>query len=181
MTRLSLQFHAAPDEIPRLVGVLAAAHGLRVAVERFFPTTQCIATSADGIAAAIQELGGECDRFWLCAEPLTVDASKDPPLAGRPECMAVSVGRLTPEGLRESAIGAVSDNRDAVRTWRGVLKDAKKQMSKGAWAVNPASGARVVVPDHFYTDGARALSASGTKMLAAAGWNCFEFEETGAL
>jgi hypothetical protein len=85
-------------------------------------------------------------------------------------------GGVTVDGLRESAIGAISTDPEALRTWRRIIKSAKLALLKGAWVVNPISGARTWQPSHHYTTGALGCSGAGMKMLAAAGWNQFEFE-----
>jgi hypothetical protein len=81
---------------------------------------------------------------------------------------------MTEEGLRESSIGVVATNQDALQTWRKIIKSAKSNLQKGAWVLNPVSGARQRDENHYFTAGALAASRDGVKMLAAAGWNQFE-------
>jgi hypothetical protein len=83
---------------------------------------------------------------------------------------------MTEEGLRESTIGVVSTDQDALQTWRKIIKSAKSKLRKGAWVVNPVSRARQREENHYFTDGALGASRDGVKMLAAAGWNLLELD-----
>jgi len=84
---------------------------------------------------------------------------------------------MTEDGLRESSIGVVSTDQDALQTWRKIIKSAKSNLRKGAWVLNPVSGARQRDENHYFTEGALAASRGGVKMLAAAGWNQFALDE----
>lgn len=77
--------------------------------------------------------------------------------------------------LRESAIGAMTDDADSIETWKLIRLRAKKAMHQGARAKNPMTGASREVKDHYSTDGARWLARNGVKMLPAAGWVEYEF------
>lgn len=177
MSKVSLQFHATPDELLALASTWAAEHDLRMAVERFFPKIRFIAVHGTELGSAIQlHLDGVWNRIWFSKTPLEIDYSTDPPFAGKPECMALVAGNMTPDGLRESALGAVSVDNMALRTWRIVIKAAKCTLLTGAWVLNPATGARQRLAGHYFTEGALALSQSGVKMLAVAGWNEFQLD-----
>ncbi|MCK6576303.1 hypothetical protein L6V77_35085 [Myxococcota bacterium] len=174
MAKVSLQFHAAPDELLALASNWAAEHHLRMVVERFFPQTRCVMVDGTDLGSAIDHLDGVWNRIWFSKTPLVIDYSTDPPFTDEPECMALVAGNMTSDGLRESAIGAVSGDTAAMRTWRTVIKSAKSTLLSGAWVLNPASGVRQRLDVHYFTQGALALNQGGVKMLAMAGWNEFQ-------
>jgi hypothetical protein len=86
-------------------------------------------------------------------------------------------GSCDDEGLRESALGGATDDRETLRVWRRVIKHARSEMHVGASIRNPQTGAMDRIPDHRHTSGAHELARQGVKMLAAAGWNEFEFDD----
>src|SRR5688572_6748840 len=108
MAKTNLQFHATADELVAWAAEWTGEHGLHVVAERIFPETRCVLVEGTDVTSAVEKLDGAWDRIWLSKEPLTIDVSVEPPFGGEPECMVVSRGRMTEDGLRESALGAVS-------------------------------------------------------------------------
>ena len=176
MAKLSLQFHATADELVAWAADWALEHELQMAVERFFPETRCVAVEGTDVTSALEKLGGTWNRIWFSKKPLAIDPLVDLPFGGESECMVLSAGSMTGDGLRESAVGAVSVDPSALRTWRRIIKSAKKHLRKGASVFNPVSGARQRQENHYFTEGALEASLDGVKMLAAAGWNQFELD-----
>lgn len=176
MAKVSLQFHAAPHELLAWASTWAAEHQLNMVVERFFPETRCVAVQGVDVTGAIEQLDGVWNRIWFSRDSLIVEHSADPPLHGQPECMVLHVGDMVPNGLRESAVGAVSDDAAALRMWRNIIKSMKSHLRRGAWVSNPVSGARQRA-NHYFTKGALAMNQSGVRMLAAAGWGEFELDD----
>jgi hypothetical protein len=174
MPKVNLQFHGTTTEIEAWASGWAAEHNLCLVLERFFPQKRYVVVADGAIAEAAQKLDGAWDRMWLLREPVPSDPTTFAPLADGPECLAVTPGCMTEEGLRESSIGVVATNQDALQTWRKIIKSAKSNLQKGAWVLNPVSGARQRDENHYFTAGALAASRDGVKMLAAAGWNQFE-------
>ena len=78
--------------------------------------------------------------------------------------------------MRESAIGAITEDRGSIEQWKKIRLRAKKSMRRGARAINPSTGAGSDVKDHYYTDGAMRLALQGVKMLTVAGWIEYEFQ-----
>lgn len=178
MAKISLQFHATKEELLNWTSDWALEHGLGVAVEQFFPEARWRAVKGD-LSLAIEELGGGCDRIWLFTGPVEIGQEAGV-VSDEQECMTLTPGRLSSEGLRESALGANSEDKSVLSSWRKILKSAKLAMLEGAWVVNPVSGARVRAKAHYFTKGALELSQAGTRMLASAGWNEFELDAEAA-
>ncbi len=98
----------------------------------------------------------------------------DPDLHGM---FVIHAGTLTDEGLRESAMGAVHDDPEALNLWGGLIRRARAEAHVGASVVNPTTEARMHAPSHRHLPGAHDLASSGVVMLAAAGWNRYEFDD----
>lgn len=174
MVMISLQFHGDAAELLALAETWAREFNLNMAVEQLFPDYRAIPVADADLRTVPDSLKVRRVSFGL--EPLDVGASTAQDFMARnPDSLTLMLGTPSFEGLRQSALGAVTDDETSLRTWRRVMRKAKASMHKGASVVNPRSGARQHVKDHYYTDGAWRLARSGVKMLAAAGWNRFEF------
>jgi hypothetical protein len=175
MAKISLQFHGDPTELQELAATWAREFNLNMAVEQFFPDYRAIPVVDADLGTVPDSLKVRRVSFGL--EPLDVGASSAHDFMARnPHSLTLTLETPTSEGLRQSALGAMTEDEESLRTWRRVIRKAKASMHKGASVVNPHSGARQQVKDHYYTDGAWRLARSGgIKMLAAAGWNRFEF------
>jgi hypothetical protein len=178
MTKLNLQFHADPAELDELIPEWTEGAEVSFAAEEFFPVYRISPLNS---RAGLLGLGGlrVVNRVVASRVELDTSASSDVEFfLANPGCLTVSFGRLADGGLRESAIGSVVEDRETAAIWRGVLRRAKGSMNRGAIVVDPYSSGRRELAEHPYTDGARRLADSGTKMLAAAGWNEYEFMPT---
>jgi len=175
MPKISLAFHAVADELVAWAGEWCREHQLHMVLERFSREPRGVAVDDANIDAAIRDLGG-WNRMWLSPQPLTVAPGKRPPIAGHPHRLSVYAGELTEGGLRESGLGATTATGPTLQTWRAIVKSAKSKMRKGAWVINPVFGGKSRLKDHYFSEGALALSRSGTKMLAVAGWNEYVFD-----
>jgi hypothetical protein len=130
-----------------------------------------------GVAEAASQLE-RVDRICLDTSPFDVSASGAHEFVTRNMgCLVLSIGQLTDEGLRESALSAVSDSADKMDLWRRLRQNAQARMHKEASVVNPRTGARAEVPSHRHTHGAHQLAKRGCVMLAVAGTNRFEFDD----
>jgi len=83
--------------------------------------------------------------------------------------VGVHIGRLTEEGLKESALAFMSGDQDKVAAAIAFVSRLKKITKAGAVAVSPVNGAEVKIPHHRYTEGAKSLCLQGVKILPIAG------------
>jgi len=174
---VQLQFHAEPYELLELAGKWSRNASLQAVIEQFFPSYAVVPVPDRAVEAAAARLG-RVDRVCLSVGPLDTSApSTHEFLARNPDCLALSIGRRTDEGLRESDLSAATSNHRAFKVWTDLAREAKSEMHKGALVRNPASGAEQPVPQHLHTSGAHRLAKGGTRMLAAAGWNEFVFAD----
>ncbi len=173
MTKISLQFHADPAELiaDLLPGWLAGLE-LELAWEEFRPDYRVAAISIADLATLEVE---RVSRVSASVHPLDTGASTSLQfLAANPGVLTVTPGRLSSDGLREAALGAVAEDEESVARWRTVQRRVRSSLQRGALVVNPVSGARKNIPNHLYSAGAAALAARGVPILAATGWNQYQ-------
>lgn len=91
--------------------------------------------------------------------------------------IGLHIGRLTEQGLKESALAFMSDDKDKVAIANKVASKLKKLTKAGAIAVNPVNGAEANARSHRYTSGAKALYDEGIKILPVAGNSFFKFSD----
>lgn len=177
MARVQFQFHVDPDEAQRLAETWANHIGADVVIEQNYPEYRAVPVKRDAIVSSAQTMKG-VDRVALCRHsPVVTAGSPQEFAAANPDCLFLSIGRLTAEGLRESALGGLSTDADTLRTWRRLVRRARAEMHTDAVVENPASGASGRHAGHRYTPGARSLAEQGVAMLASAGWNHYLFDD----
>jgi hypothetical protein len=149
----------------------ARSHALTVVAERFSPRYRARLAVDD-------PAGDRIDRVALCrGEPDIAAESAHDFVTRNRDCLFLTVGRQEDDGLRESALGGVTEDEETLRIWRRIARDAKAAMHLGATVRNPQSGATQPAPRHLHTPGAHELATRGMTMLAAAGWNVFDFDD----
>lgn len=172
MTQVTLQFHAAPDELVGLAIEWAERHGLAVVFERFFPIWRAEPFSGTVVEEAVERI----DRVALCRSTPDLDADRASAfLIRNPETLWVSVGTLDAGLLRESAIGADSDDPATIRLWRSIVRNAKGRMHVGATVRSPLGQAER--PYHRHATGAHELATRGVRVLAVGGWVEYLFSD----
>lgn len=178
VTSVRLQFHAEPRELVALAARWARAHDLELVLEQFFPVAQAVPVGSDDLAAACRRLR-RVDRVWMCPAGTSdsVGMVSDDHAAWKCDCLSLLVGRRDEAGVRESLLGGASESDSVLRVWRALIRQAKAEMHKGALVRNPDSGAQRQLPAHRHTVGAHQLVEHGVKMLAAAGWNEYAFDD----
>lgn len=176
MASIQLQFHGEPSELLVLADSWIDRYRLSAVIEQFFPEYRAFAPAQAGIARTAAE--SSINRICFGLHPLsTAVSSAFEFLQRNPNCMALTVGRLDEEGLRESALSTATRDRESLRTWREVSREAKAIMHQGASVCNPQTGAAQHLASHLHTPGAHALAEQGFPMLPAAGWNEFRFDD----
>jgi hypothetical protein len=176
MAGVGLQFHAEPRELLGLAEEWALAHGLYVALERFFPEYEARVVDAAGLCAEAARMGS-VDRVVLGTVPLRIDASSALEMVElNPGRLTVQLGMLGDEGLRESCIAGAARDEPTLRVWRRLVRRARTGMHKGATVVG-VTGIEVPRPSHRHTEGAHRLAARGVTMLALAGANEYRFDD----
>lgn len=90
--------------------------------------------------------------------------------------LSIRLGQEVDGTIMESDIGCAADGV-IDKLWMKMINGYKRKMLKGAWGVNPVSGARCFYKNHYYTDAARKAYKDGYTLCAAAGNCVFEILE----
>ena len=180
MAKVQLQFHADPHEAVELGLMWAGEHGLAAVAERFFPRYEAV--EGTGSAAGLIRRLGSVDRVALCRDAPDVTATSAHEFAARnADCLFLMIGGRSEEGVRESALGGVSEDPELLRTWRSLVRRAGAAMHSGATVRNPMSDRETRKPAHLHSPGAHELARNGVPMLASAGWNEYTFDDCAQL
>lgn len=177
MPKVQIQFHADRREAVLLAVTWARDHGLTAVLERFFPAYEALEVPDGELSATLEKLP-QIDRVALCRTDPDLGAGTSHEFVSRnPSSLFLSIGSHGEDGLRESALGGVTQDAETLRIWRNLIRSAKSRMHIGAQVRNRAADAVRRAPAHLHTPGAHDLAARGVPMLAAAGWNEFEFDD----
>lgn len=165
-----MRFHAVGPEMVAMLAGWAVEFGLSAALGRLFDE-QPIPVRDNDFAAALTRTPAP-DFVILGRHPLRLGPGLSLPLLvqANPGCLILQLGQQVDDGLRESLVGAVSDDPADLVLWRRLIARARRSMRSGAEVINPVTGASVTNRSHRYTDEAFALQSAGVAMLAVAGW-----------
>lgn len=165
MSKLSLQFHAMPDEISTLSADL-------------INDASVFTTKISGTPLGFTQLGkGEFVRvdpttralaFTLSAPNLSAQ-SFNAFRSANPDALILSIGQIGDRGLAESWLSAMSENEAAMKRWRKTASRLRSETLTGAMAVNPRNGATALMKDHRFTVGVKKANLNGLLLLPAAG------------
>ena len=156
----SIQFHATPDEQCEYVTQWLSQYALSCAAITFPPFSATVIDSAK-VRNAVE---GGARRIVLSERELLLDVNGSNELIDEnPGLLILELGLLVQNGLEESHLSTT----DATPVWQAIARSVRKSTKAGAIAVNESTGATAQIRSHRYTDGARALWESGTKMLTA--------------
>jgi hypothetical protein len=123
------------------------------------------------------ELPADVDRIVLSIPPIVAGGGSSTDfIRQNPGVLTILLGEQSEKILRESFLGAMTDDLSYMATWKRLRALAKKSMQEGAWVVNGSSGARMRSENHCFTPEARRLASVGVKMLARAGWVEYELD-----
>jgi hypothetical protein len=172
--RVTLSFHGARDDIYSMVCPWVAEFQLTLIGEEFFPRYQVTRLEVGEVSRSCDSMG-RLNRISLHLGD--VDLSADSGLAfvdRNPDGMLITLGSEDVSGLRETLLGAMTDNVPAMRIWKKLRDRARRSMGKGSWIVNKAAGTRVRDDAHLYTSGAKDLQDQGVPILGPSDWILFE-------
>ena len=86
-----------------------------------------------------------------------------------PTALVLDVGQLSPSGLHESWLRAMSDDEASFSRWQRLVRDLRSVMLGGAVAVNPAGTASAEMKGHRFTPAVQLAHRNGLRILPAAG------------
>lgn len=174
MAKISLQFHAEPDEIVEFARSWAEGMQLQVAGKEI-GAEWVEPIAAKDLRPDSPAVAG-VNLLYLAPAAAVLEASTSEEFHRRsPGALTIHIGERSADALRESFLGAITEKDAELTLWRRIRRQAVDSMRKGAWVVNPLSNARHEYKYHYYTEGAMRLASHGVRMLAIAGWNEYEF------
>lgn len=164
MSKLSLQLHALPEEVDALLYDLLNDNSVFVTV-------------VEGSRIPLQfrlDDGRRCPPgcralIFTLSPPMLPARSIHDFLGLNPGALVFEVGQLTPAGLAESWLSAMTENTDIMKRWKHSAKLMQAATLGGAVAVNPKTGATAPMKGHRFTAGAQAQYLKGVAMLPSAG------------
>lgn len=165
MSKLSFQFHAMPEDLPWLIDQIASDEV--VVVAGFRRENSQVSVLENPISSS---LANEMAVIGFTFGAAAVDVvSVDEYRRKNPDALILEVGLLTERGLMESWIYAMTENAEAMRGWRSIVKKLRVQMLSGVVAMNPITGAIAPMPNHRFSVAAKDAALNGQRMLPAAG------------
>lgn len=167
MKKISIQFHATLTELVEYINAMLSEFGLAVTIM----TPKPFALKKGGGQLSVDDFSSENDtRIIFTKEKPIIDASSPNNFYDlNPGTIGLHVGRLTDQGLKESAFSFMSDDQNKIDLANKLASRLKKITKAGAIAINPISGAEAVVRSHRYTEGAKSMYDGGVRMLPLAG------------
>ncbi|NMH67184.1 hypothetical protein [Shewanella salipaludis] len=172
MKKIMIQFHATLEELVEYINSISSELGLFVTVMVLRPFAL---REIDG-KLSVEALNIDGDvRIILTAQKPSMDASSPNIFYDlNSGTIGLHIGRLTEQGLKESALAFMSDDKEKAAIANKVALRLKKLTKAGATVVNPVNGAEANARSHRYTSGAEALYNEGIKILPVAGNSFFK-------
>lgn len=165
MSKLSIQFHAMPNEASDLVRDALRDESIFVVEAVGSPLQFRLWDRRRDLNC---EGRMEALAFTLKRPALNVE-SMDDFRHRNPDVLVLEIGQLTPVGLAESWLSAMTENRAAMTRWRKLARSLQSCTMTGAIAVNPISRATAPMKGHRFTAAAQMAFSKGIAMLPAAG------------
>jgi hypothetical protein len=172
MADILIQFHALPEEVFSFARHCMEDLHLYAVVMKYFPFEN-VEVSAQDILHFSKTTSPFRELAFTIKKPIL--SSKDEFTKNNPSRLQIGLPILNPEGLRQVALSARTDNSDELLIWRKIANRLKKITNVGVVAMNPESGATCPAPTFRYTSGAKSLASDGVPMLPVAGRNLIKF------
>ncbi|MCU7996650.1 hypothetical protein L5L55_17425 [Shewanella glacialipiscicola] len=172
MKKIMIQFHATLEELVEYINSTSSDLGLVVTVMVLRPFGL---RETDGeLSVEALNIDGDVRIIFTVQKP-SMDASSPNNFYDlNPGTIGLHIGLLTEQGLKESALVFMSDDKEKAVIANKVASRLKKLTKAGATAVNPVNGAEANARTHRYTSGAEALYNEGIKILPVAGSSFFK-------
>lgn len=169
MTSLSVQLHAAPDELAAFIDDVAKELGLHIVLFRFLPSFSCELVADSRKLADVMDLKQGQQVVLLAASPKLIGSNQLQFYDHNPEFISFHFGKWLPQGLGQSSMGCKSEDEATISIAKEIAKRLKKVSKAGVVITNPNSGASALSKTFRYTAGALALEQAGVQMLPIGG------------
>jgi hypothetical protein len=163
-----IEFFATSDEVAEWALLWLRERHLNNLLVRRRPFAVMKGTNWNDIGQ-VKELLPQFDQLLLGLEPLDSAGRTATEVASlNPDRLDVELPRLTSKGLRAAGIGSVTQDTEALKTWRAVAKDVLDRTKAGMWIVNFSIPAKRLYPKLRYSPGAAAAEDRGVRLLTFA-------------
>jgi hypothetical protein len=167
MPSISIQFHALPNELATFVQQFVSEMGLYAVAITFPPFAARQAAAADVTSLIVE---GPCLRLVFTERPPYLPIVSETEFWEKnPGSLDLLIGRMTPKGLKQSALGCGTAAPPISPTWKKIARKLRAATKAGTISINPDTGATGRVKSFRYTLGAKALSDQGVPILPLGG------------
>lgn len=167
MKKIMVQFHATQEELVEYINSVNSEFGLFMTMMVLRPFAL---NKMDG-EMSVDDLmfDGDIRIIFTKEEPIITTSSPNEFYDANLGSVGLHIGRLTEEGLKESALAFMSDDKDKAAMANKFASRLKKMTKAGAIAVNPVNGAEANVRSHRHTKRAKLMYDQDIKILPVAG------------
>lgn len=167
MKKIMIQFHAMSEELVEYINSVNSEFGLFMVLMTIRPFD--LKEVGGEISIDDLKLDGDVRIIFIKENPNTAASSQNEFYDLNLGSIGLHVGRLTENGLKESALAFMSDDKDKIAIANKFASQLKKMTKVGATAVNPFNGAEANIRSHRYTEGAKSMYDQGVNMIPVAG------------
>lgn len=167
MKKIMIQFHATLEELIEYLNSVNTEFGLIMTMMALRPFA--LKAIEGALSVSDFELDSDVRLILTKGKPNAYASSPNNFYDLNPGAVDLDVGRLTEQGLKESALAFMSDDEEKIAIANKLASRLKKITKAGAIAVNPVNGAEANSRSHRYTEGAKAMYDEGIKILPVAG------------
>lgn len=175
MKKITIQFHATLEELVEFINSISSELGLFVTVMVLRPFA--LRETDGALSDEALSIDGDIRIIFTAQKPSVDAASPNNFYDLNQGTIGLHIGRLTEQGLKESALVFMSDDKEKAAIANKVASKLKKLTKTGAIAVNPVNGAEANARSHRYTPRAKALYDDGIKILPVAGNSFFKLND----
>ena len=168
------QFHALPEEVADLAKNAMNKFGLRAVAMSFFPF-RAVEVNPDQIDAVFANESKYSQLALLPRAPILEVRGQMDFLDKNPDFLNLAIERVGTEGLRQSSLSGRTFDPEIHNLQKKIARLLKAVTKAGVVVRNPDTGASAWERIFRYTEGAKALSREGVRMLPVAGSNVIEF------
>jgi len=176
MWHFTLPLHATPAELIALAERWAEEHDLYISIERWYPTNAAAAVPLAGDLATAIAGFEPVRRICLRHDVFDIASVSASQHLMRTSRRSSSASSRSPRTACATALQSRMGEQDRLRCWIDLAREATTDMHQKATAIDP-NGGRMMMSDHFHTQGAHDLAARGVPMLASGGTAVFQFDD----
>lgn len=174
MTTINIQFHALPEEVIAFAKQCMEDFNLYAVAIRYFPF-EAVEVGVSKMVSLTDATPPYRELTLTLTKPLLSVKDDSDFKEKTPNRVRILLEQIKPEGLRQSALSAQTDDAEVLAVWKEIASRLKKLTRTGVIALNPETGATSPARTFRYTPGAKVTASGGIPMLPIAGGNSLIF------